>query len=902
MNSGKINKNLKFNNLLTKVPFKYNIFAKTFCKSKTNKILVMKSNSVKRSMLTVVITLSTASVYYAQTVKDTASREADIEQVVLVGVADIAKDRKTPVAVSTIKEAQIIDKLGNQEFPEILNTTPSVYATKGGGGFGDSRINVRGFDQRNTAVMINGVPVNDMEGGAVYWSNWAGLSDVTSAMQVQRGLGSSKLAIASVGGTINILTRAADKKRQGNITLGLGNDGYNKALFSYNTGKSDNGWATSFLMSRTEGSMYADGTAFEGYNYYLAVGYQPSAKHDLQFTITGAPQVHNQRSFQSTISDHIKYGGTEEDPNRKYNQNWGYLNGEEYSMTRNYYHKPVMSLNWDWKISEATTLNSVAYASFGRGGGTGDAGGAWTGAFNSNGTPKTTNIYGATRTADGLINFDEIQNYNQGGNVMSTLGLATNGTPYAAGASRNIINPANNKSYSITEGFIRRSSINSHNWMGIITSLNHKINDNLSATVGFDGRTYKGIHYRIVTDFLGNNSYTDNSNINNKPNIITNAFTTNPTWNPFGGKTADIKDQLAYSNDGLVTWLGGFGQLEYTNNALSAFVQGSVSNQNFQRVDYMLYAPNEQKSEKVDLVGYNVKGGANYNIDENHNIFVNGGYYERQPFFGAVFLNNRNDVNPSLTNEKITSFEIGYGFRSAIFNANLNVYHTGWDDIYRRLTTRAKINGVDVTGVANVLGIKEVHKGIELDFNVKPAKFVTINGMFSVGDWYFEGSPTASFVEDQTNTIIQEGTLALDGLKVGDAAQLTAALGADFRLTEWLNFDAQYRYADKLYSAFEPSSRLVTAAKPTPSDPAVELPSFGLLDLGAGASFKLNDTQSFKFRVNVNNVLDTTYIAESRTNKAADANAANNWNGINKQNEVFFGFGRTWNASVSFIF
>lgn len=218
------------------------------------------------------------------------------------------------------------------------------------------------------------------------------------------------------------------------------------------------------------------------------------------------------------------------------------------------------------------------------------------------------------------------------------------------------------------------------------------------------------------------------------------------------------------------------------------------------------------------------------------------------------------------------------------------------------LQPEKKLNGVDVTGVANVLGIKEIHRGVELDFNVKPTQFLTVNGMFSVGDWFFEGSPTASFVEDQSNTVIQEGTLALDGLKVGDAAQLTAALGADFKVTDWLNFDAQYRYADKLYSAFEPSSRLITAAKPTPSDPAVELPSFGLLDLGAGAKWALNSTQTFKFRVNVNNVLDKVYIAESRTNKAADANDANNWNGINKSNEVFFGFGRTWNASVSFTF
>ena len=79
------------------------------------------------------------------------------EVVITSGVIDIAKDRKTPVAVSTIKASEIQEKLGTQEFPEILANTPSVYVTKQGGGFGDSRINIRGFDQRNIAVMINGM-------------------------------------------------------------------------------------------------------------------------------------------------------------------------------------------------------------------------------------------------------------------------------------------------------------------------------------------------------------------------------------------------------------------------------------------------------------------------------------------------------------------------------------------------------------------------------------------------------------------------------------------------------------------------------------------------------------------------------------------------------------------------
>ena len=60
-------------------------------------------------------------------------------------IADIAKERVTPIAATTISAKFIQENLGNQEFPEILRNTPSVYVTKEGGGFGDSRINVRGF-------------------------------------------------------------------------------------------------------------------------------------------------------------------------------------------------------------------------------------------------------------------------------------------------------------------------------------------------------------------------------------------------------------------------------------------------------------------------------------------------------------------------------------------------------------------------------------------------------------------------------------------------------------------------------------------------------------------------------------------------------------------------------------
>ena len=171
------------------------------------------------------------------------------EVVVSSGVIDIAKVRETLYCINYLTSRNRF-KVGNQEFPEIMNKTPGVYATKQGGGYGDSRISLRGFDQRNTSFLINGQPVNDMENGWVYWSNWQGLTDVASGIQLQRGLGASRLAVPSVGGTVSIFTKAAEARSGSSVQQVVGNDGYTKTTVAHSTGLNDNGWATSVLLSK----------------------------------------------------------------------------------------------------------------------------------------------------------------------------------------------------------------------------------------------------------------------------------------------------------------------------------------------------------------------------------------------------------------------------------------------------------------------------------------------------------------------------------------------------------------------------------------------------------------------------------------------------------------------------
>ena len=835
------------------------------------------------------------------------------EIIVKSSVVDIAKDRKTPVAVSTIKASEIQAKLGTQEFPEILKNTPSVYVSKSGGGFGDSRINIRGFDQKNVAVMINGVPVNDMEGGTVYWSNWAGLSDVTSAMQVQRGLGSSKLAIASVGGTINVLTKASDMKEGGAISTGFGNADYLKTQASYSTGKLENGLSASVLYSHTFGDGYVNGTNFVGDNYFIALGYTTkNNKHDFQFTVTGAPQWHYQRTTASTIATYQLYG-TDNDPNIRYNADAGYLNGEVFNIKKNYYHKPIASINWDYQINETTKLSTVLYASKGRGAGAGATGGI---------LGKGYNDVIAFRTADGSVDYDKIKAYNSGTpvEINGFTGLQQRTT--TGGLYQNT-----SSSSGTGAGISQTSSINSHDWYGAVINLNKKLSETLTWDIGLDARTYKGYHYTVLNDLLGGNEYFDNTNVNEPNRHLTTTYDTSVQWNVFQDKNYE---KIAFNSTGNVKWYGAFTQLEYSKDNLTAFLQGSVSQQGYKREDDFVYKLDNPLSSTSyeNILGGNVKGGANYNINEHHNVYANAGYYSKQPFFNSVYPNNRSVLNPNLTNEKILGLEAGYGFRSPKFNANVNIYHTRWDDRYLKgnaLPASAAVPATPTTPaipavIANTtyteyVGLNEVHSGIEFEANSPITEKLRLNAMFSYGIWEYKGNAISNAYLSSDNSAVPgftNVTVYMDGAKVGDAAQMTASLGASYEVLTRVTLDANYNFNDKLYAGITPANFAKADNKGS-----LELPSYGLADFGF--SYKMlvgaNKNKSVNFRLNINNVFDEIYIAESRTNTFADDNidsknpskgtyASNNmlYDGIATTNQVFFGFGRTWNFSLRYDF
>ncbi|MDR1671208.1 MAG: TonB-dependent receptor [Alistipes sp.] len=769
---------------------------------------------------------------------------ADI--VVTAGI--VVSDRLTPVAVSNVTREQIDMRLSNKELPELFKSTPSVYATKSGpqggagGGYGDARINIRGFDNNNVGVLINGVPVNDMENGRVYWANWGGLSDVTSFMQVQRGLGASKLGISSVGGTINIVTKSTDAEKGGSFYYGVGNDGLQKLSFSVSSGLSENGWAFTIAGGRQSAdNNYKKGTDYEAWNYFAnlskVIG---DGSHRLSLTGFGAPQWHNQSYDRYTIADYATHPD-----GRKMSRNYGYMNGKVKSTNYNFYHKPQISLVHTWNIDDKSMLSTSVYASIARGGGRSVPNNSqsqlWLYAESSGpkvGKPRSEEM----RTSDGLINWDAIYTANKN---------STDGSAMAILANSN----------------------NSHDWYGVLSTYTNQLTEDIKLTAGFDGRYYKGYHQQEISDLLGAQYAIENS----------------LSYRPKDAQ-AHVGD-LIYDEIGWVSRAGLFAQGEYVKENFSAFLSASISRQFLRFANYgQKPAPGYGVESKwTGFMPWSVKAGASYTLGQNHSLFANAGYFTIAPAMSNAFPSYGTAPNKNATMEKVTTAEAGYTFTNNVFNVTFNGYYTLWLDMAQRPITEQTPEGMISY---NVPGVSARHMGLELEATYRPTTRLTLKAMGSVGDWIWRDDVSYTAYNEQQVQVGAPFTAYIGGTHVSDAAQITAAGSVTWSPFEGLRVGADYNWYGKNFARFIPSDRAHISNK---GIEAWRMPDYGVIDAQLSYTFDISEKISATFFGNVNNVLDTWYISDATDNRAGNGHDA-------ASAVVWYGYGRTWTAGVKFNF
>lgn len=814
----------------------------------------------------------------------------------VVVTQSVGKTRETPVAMSTIDAQSIEFKLGNQELLEVLKTTPGVYTRNEGGGFGDAKTRMRGFESPNVAMLINGIPVNDMEWGGVYMSNWANLSDVASSIQSQRGLGATMISTPSIGGTINITTRTIDAEKGGSVWYGMGNDGLNNIGMKASTGLMKNGWALTVLGSRKWADGYIQGTAYESYSYFINLTKRFNSSHQIGLTAFGAPQWHDQRNYRNGLTidgwQLAKDYMNGESPYR-FNPTFGYRkDGSVYNSTHNVYHKPQIALNHIWQINPYSSLSTSFYLSLSSGGGRSGYGrtvvnpdgsttsysSAWYGASNG----VLNNMF---RTTEGWVDYGAIEDMN----AASTTG----------------------------SNMVMTMSNNSHQTYGLISSFKKRIDyangNRLNIIGGLDLRYYVGHHNNKITDLFGGSYYIDNYNRNQVTPAMRAVYNnTNLDW---VYEHLHVGDKVGRNYDGFITQEGIYAQGEYTmlENRLNLVIAGALNNNTYWRKEFFYADAEDAKSAVKNFMGGSIKGGANYNIDRHNNVFINGGFISRAPYFsGGVFLSSQrsNITNPDPKNEKVASLEVGYGYHSPMLAVELNAYYTRWMD--RTMSKGSQISNSDNGSnyyYFNMSGVDARHTGIELTAKYKPTRWFDLDLMFSLGDWIWDSNATGYFYNQNgdplasTNGTLASGIMAPDhlyatleqkGVKVSGSAQTTSSVGVTFRPFKGFRIGADWTAFFRNYSDITLTvDNLKNNASLFAGNPW-RIPWGNQLDLSASYSFDMGGLRAVLYG-NVNNLCDYNYVTQAETPLSTDGTWRNAYS-------VFYSFGRTYSLKLKVNF
>ena len=821
--------------------------------------------------------------------------------------------RETPVAYSDVAKEEMSLRLGSRDIPLVLNNTPSVYATNQGGGAGDARVNVRGFNQRNVAIMINGVPVNDMENGWLYWSNWDGVGDATSSIQLQRGLSATNLATPSIGGTMNIITDPAAQEWGWQLKQEFGDWGFMKSTATVNTGLINDTYAFSGTIVRKLGDGYYTGTWTDAWAYYFGGSYAISENDRFEIYAVGAPQRHGQNIYKQNMavydqdfardefdSDVLNEDGDDSgynDPNgipdvfdkfneagRDYNQNVADIsnyNGEQYwamytdkdgvdrfddgflNERENFFHKPLVNLNWFHNFDDQMRLSSVLYWSGGQGGGTGTYG----------------NIM--HQSYEGVYDHQYGKYYYYGSpwswDWDATVAMNRDSTHIW------IDKYEYDKEAGESLGILRNSRNNQWN-VGLISKLTYDVSEELTTVVGIDWRTAEIDHFREVRDLLGGDYYMDDSNDFN---------TTTES------QTMKLGDKIDYYNTNTVDWYGLLAQAQYKSGPLAAYGMAGYSTVSYDFVDHFKDDGNgnEYQIEANNLDGTQFKAGASYQINDGLGVYTNIGIVSRVPIFDDIIDDVSGLKNEDQKNQKFTSLEGGANFFMDRFTAKANVYMTRWEDRAFRnqeFEVQADIDndGIvdDIEVLAFFTGVEQEHMGFELEASYQPCSYARLDGSVSIGDWTYTDDAGGSFRITEYDMVL-DTTFYIKDLKVGDAPQTQMALGTSIFPMPGLTAQLLFKFYDNHYSDFNPFGRV----DPDDREDSWQAPAYSLVDLHLSYNVPAELTGGYNVQLfaHIFNLLDETYIQD-----ALDNSPYNAWDYDHDADdaEVFFGMPRSFNA------
>ena len=683
------------------------------------------------------------------------------------------------------------DTSGADNISGLLSASQDIFQRAAAFEFSPSFFRLRGLNTDNGTVLMNGIEMNKIFDGRPQWSNWGGMNDVLRSQELSNGLAPSPYNFGGLLGSTNINLRASNYRSGGRITYSSSNRSYtNRLMATYASGMLDGGWAYAFTLGRRWGDEgFQDGTFYDANSFFVSVEKKLNDKHSLNLVGFYTPNRRGKSSPNTQEVFDLK-GIT-------YNEYWGWHDGEKRNSRIRRIAEPVIMLNHYWDISDKTSVNTNVAYQFGELGNSrlDYAGGANPSPAYYQGLPSYfladddgpdfSGAYIAQQSFQngGQVDWDRIYDSNLTNNI--------NGD-YAA--------------YVLYEDRSDDKQFTAN------TILESSLNDNLTLNAAINYKRLKSRNFAEIIDMLGSN--TGYLNVDSFDQV------------QFDLQNPDLVvgegDIFRYNYNIEANVLSGFAQAQFKYNKVDFFLAGSYTATEYQREGLYqteTYANNSfGKGRKLSFGGIGAKGGFTYKFSGKHIFNINAGYITKAPSIRNTYTNSRENhaivgdiTGIDITEEKITSFDVNYIFRSSNVKARLTGYYTKMQDANEISFYFADgISGVDqgTAFVQEILqGIDKSHMGIEFGMEAQVTPTIKLTGVASIGQFTYDNNPNLVLTSSDFVEGLNFGESNLKDYRIAAGPQQAASIGFEYRDPNYWWFGTTANFFSNTYIDVSPLTR-----------------------------------------------------------------------------------------------
>ena len=795
------------------------------------------------------------------------------------------------------------DTSASDNISGLLNSSMDVFYRTAAYEFSSSFFKVRGLDSDNAIVHINGIKMNKLYNGRPQWSNWGGLNDVLRNQELSNGSIPLKYNFGGILGSNNINIRASEYGEGGRITYSSSNRSYsNRLMATYNSGMLEKGWAYSLSIGRRWGNEgYQDASFYDSNSAFLSVQKIFNSKHSLNLAAIYAPNRRGKVSPNTQEVYDLK--------GIKYNEYWGYQDGEKRNSRVKRVVEPIILLNHDWSIDENSSLETSIGYQFGEMGnsrldyaGGGNPSPAYYQDLPSYFLADTNgpDYEGAYIAQENFVNDGQI-NWNR---------------IYDANITNNLSNL--NAAYVLYEDRVDDTQLT------INSAYNREINENIKITSSVNYRNLVSDNFAEISDMLGGYSY---SNIDSFDNLDYNLLSPN--------SIVSDGDKFKYHYKMNAEEISLFSMINFSYNKLEFYLAGDLTNTTYQRDGIFENEANAGNSsgigEEIKFDGYGVKAGITYKFSGKHILDFNSAYLQKAPSIRNTFTNSRvnhnivgSDANglinnSPITEEKVMSFDANYIFRTPIFTGRLTGFYSEVKDANEISFYYA--DGLvgfedDSEFIQEILqGIDKKYLGVEFGVEAQIIPTVKLKGAASIGQYTYDNNPYLYLGAD--NNTVAVGPSNLENYKIAGGPQRAYSVGFEYRDPDYWFIGVTSNFFTNTYVDVSPLTRtqnFYLAQDGLPfNDYDIDIArdllrqekfdDYMVVNMIGGKSWKIDD-YFVGFFASINNILDQKYRTGG-FEQGRNANYQQLLQDTNKPKRVFgpkYWYGRGTNYFLNLYF